>query len=141
MEYLVGAILGAVLCTFAVVTRFDRDRVFYPTVLTTIATYYILFAVMGNSTSAIITESLVASAFALLAVVGFRRNLWVVAAGTAGHGVFDFFLHHFIQNPGMPVWWPGFCGSIDVFIGAFLALLLVRRSGFARAAPDSNNYN
>ena len=141
MEYLIGAILGAVLCTFAVVTRFDRDRVFYPTVLMTIATYYILFAVMGNSTPAIVTESLVASAFALIAVVGFKRNLWVVAAGIAGHGVFDFFLHPFIQNPGMPVWWPGFCGSIDVFIGAFLALLLVRRSGFALAALDHKSHS
>ncbi len=65
-----------------------------------------------------------ASAFALLAGVGFRRNLWVVAAGIAGHGVFDFFLHHFIQNTGTPVRSPGFCGSIDVFIGVFLALLL-----------------
>ena len=63
MEYLIGTILGAVLYAFAVVTRFDRDRVFYPTVLTTVATYYILFAAMGNSTTALIIESLVAVVF------------------------------------------------------------------------------
>jgi hypothetical protein len=74
MEYLIGTILGAVLYAFAVVTRFDRDRVFYPTVLTTVATYYILFAAMGNSTTALIVESLVAVVFATLAVAGFRKT-------------------------------------------------------------------
>ena len=136
MEYLIGTILGAVLYAFAVVTRFDRDRVFYPTVLTTVATYYILFAAMGNSTTALIVESLVAVVFATLAVAGFRKNLWLIVVGLVGHGVFDVFHHLFIQNPGVPAWWPGFCSSIDVSIGAFLALLLIRRSGFALTSLD-----
>ena len=133
MEYLIGVVLGAVVCVFALLAGFDRDRVFYPTLLTVIATYYILFAVMGSSTPAMIIESLVAGAFWVLAVVGFKRNLWVIAAGLAGHGVFDFFHHGFIQNPGVPVFWPGFCGSFDFLAGGFLAMLLMRRSGFALA--------
>ena len=48
MEYLIGVVLAAVVCAFAMLTGFDRDRVFYPTLLIVIATYYILFAVMGN---------------------------------------------------------------------------------------------
>jgi hypothetical protein len=39
----------------------------------------------------------------------------------------DFFHHLLIQNPGVPVWWPGFCLSFDVFAAAFLAILLMRR--------------
>jgi hypothetical protein len=35
-----------------------------------------------------------------------------------------------IQNPGVPEWWPGFCLSFDVLAGGFLAMLLMRRSGF-----------
>jgi hypothetical protein len=85
---------------------FDSDRVFYPTLLTTIATYYILFAVIGSSTPALIIESLVAGTFLVLAVAGFRRNLWVVAAALAGHGVFDLCHHLFIYNPGVPLRWP-----------------------------------
>jgi hypothetical protein len=73
----------------------------------------------------------VTSAFWVLAVAGFKKNLWLVAAGLAGHGVFDFFVHGFIPNPGVPAFWPGFCGSIDVFLGAFLAVLLLKRPGFA----------
>jgi hypothetical protein len=137
MEYLVGVVLAAVVCAFATLAGFDRDRVFYPTLLTAVATYYILFAVMGSSTPAMIIESLVAGAFLLLALAGFQRNLWVIVTALAGHGVFDFFHHVFIQNPGVPIWWPGFCLSFDILAGGFLAMLLMRRSGFALAVSRS----
>ncbi len=127
MEYLIGVVLAALVCAFATLTGFDRDRVFYPTVLIVIATYYILFAVMGNSAPALTVESLVAGLFLVVAVAGFKKNLWLVAAALAGHGVFDFFHHRFIENPGVPVWWPGFCMAFDILAGAFLAVLLLRR--------------
>jgi hypothetical protein len=53
---------------------------------------------MASSTQAVVIESTVTSAFWALAVAGFKKNLWLVAAGLAGHGVFDFFIHGFIQN-------------------------------------------
>ena len=61
MEYLIGAVLAAVVFAFARLIGFDRDRVFYPTLLIVIATYYILFAVIGTSVHALLIESLVAS--------------------------------------------------------------------------------
>ena len=137
MEYLIGVVLGVVVCVFALLTGFDRDRAFYPTVLAVIPTYYILFAAMASSTQAVVIESTVTCAFWALAVVGFKKNLWLVAAGLAGHGVFDFFHHGVIQNPGVPAFWPGFCGSIDVFLGAFLAVLLIKRSGFVPPPSSS----
>jgi hypothetical protein len=133
MEYLIGVVLAAAVCAFAMLAGFDRDRVFYPMLLAVIATYYILFAVMGNSTPALTIESLVACIFLVVAVVGFRKSLWLIVAALAGHGVFDFFHHLVIQNPGVPVWWPGFCLSFDVLAGGILAVLLARRSGFGRA--------
>ena len=137
MEFVTGVVLAAVVCAFGLLAGFDRDRVFYPTMLMPIATYYVLFAVMGNSTPAVIVESLVASVFLVLAWAGFKRNLWVTAAALAGHGVFDFYHHAFIQNPGVPVWWPGFCMSFDILAGGILAVLLMKRSGFARAGTRS----
>src|SRR3954453_22419221 len=113
MEYLIGMGLAVAVCVFALLTGFDRDRVFYPTVVIVNATYYVLFAVMGNSPAALAIESAVAGGFVALAVAGFKKNLWIAAAGLAGHGVFDFFHHWFIQNPGVPVWWPGFSLSFD----------------------------
>src|SRR5688572_20348616 len=131
MEYLIGVALAAMVCAFARLAGFDRDRVFYPTLLMPIATYYILFAVVASSTPALIIESVVAGAFLTLALLGFSKNLWVTVGALAGHGVFDFYHHVFIQNPGVPAWWPGFCGSFDILAGGFLAVLLMRRSGFA----------
>jgi len=131
MAYLIGVGLAVVVCAFAALAGFDRDRAFYPTLLIVVATYYILFAVMGSSTPALTSESVAAGAFLALAVAGFKKSLWLIAAGLAGHGVFDFFHHRLIQNPGVPAWWPGFCMSFDVLAGAILAVLLMRRSGLA----------
>ena len=104
----------------------DRDRAFYPTILIVIAILYDLFAVMGGSMNALLVESLVGFIFAVSAVVGFKSSLWIVAAGLAGHGVFDLFHGHLISNPGVPHFWPAFCGSFDVAAGACLAWLLKR---------------
>lgn len=131
MEYLIGAGLAVVVCAFALLAGFDRDRVFYPTMVIVIATYYILFAVMGSSLRVLALESLIAGVFLALAVTGFKKSLWLIVFALAGHGVFDFFHHRLIQNSGVPAWWPGFCLSFDVLAGAFLALLLMRRSRFA----------
>jgi hypothetical protein len=131
MEYLIGAGLALIMCVFSMSAGFDRDRVFYPILLNVIATYYILFAVMGNSMTALIVESVVAVAFFVPAVAGFKKNLWLAVAGLGAHGVFDFFHHLFIDNPGVPMWWAGFCLSFDIIAGGFLAVLLMRRSGFA----------
>jgi hypothetical protein len=49
MECLIGIGLALVVCAFAMLVGFDRDRVFYPTLVIVIATYYILFAVIGSS--------------------------------------------------------------------------------------------
>jgi len=131
MEYLIGAGLAVAVSAFATLVGFDRDRVFYPTVVTVVATYYILFAVIGSSMPALARESLIAGVFLALAVAGFKKSLWLIVAALVGHGIFDFFHYLFIQNPGVPVWWPGFCLSFDILAGGFLAMLLMRRSGFA----------
>jgi len=138
MEYLIGIGLAVVVCVFATLAGFDRDRVFYPTLAIVVATYYILFAVIGNSTRALAIESLIAIGFLALAVAGFKHNLWLIVAALAGHGVFDFFHHWLIQNPGVPVWWPGFCLSFDILAAGFLAMLLMRRSDSLRGTLASN---
>jgi RsiW-degrading membrane proteinase PrsW (M82 family) len=131
MEYAIGAGLAVAVCVFALLTGFDRDRVFYPTVVAVNATYYVLFAAMGSSTRTLILESVMAGVFFALAVAGFKKSLWVIVAALAGHGVFDLFQQRLIQNPGVPVWWPGFCLAFDVLAAALVAMLLMRRSGFA----------
>ena len=125
MEYLIGVILGLGVAAFATVVGFDRERAFYPTVLIVVASYYVLFAVMGPPGRTIVVETVIAIAFLSIAVLGFKTNMWLIAAALIGHGVFDFVHHFFIQNHGMPQWWPGFCGAFDVVAGGWLALRLM----------------
>jgi hypothetical protein len=131
MEYLIGLILSLAVAVSATIIGLDRERAFYPTVLIVIASYYVLFAVMGASGRTLAVEIAVASGFFLFAVLGFRRNLWLVVAALFGHGVFDVVHHLFIENPGVPRWWPGFCLVFDVIVGGSLAVRLLRRSSFA----------
>ena len=126
MPYLAGMVLALTISVVATLIGFDRDRAFYPTLLLVIASYYILFAVVGGSTHALVAETLVMTGFLLLAVIGFKKNLWLVVAALFAHGVFDFFHGHLVENPGVPAWWPAFCLTYDVTAAAFLAWLLER---------------
>ncbi len=126
MEYGIGVALALIVSCFARATGLDRDRAFYPTMAIVIASYYVLFAVMGGSRQALVVDSVVTAAFALVAVVGFRFNLWLVAACLAAHGVLDAFHGLVVANPGVPEWWPAFCLAFDVGAAGFLAFLLLR---------------
>ena len=139
MEYLIGVVLALTVCIFAAITGFDRDRAFYSTVVLVVAHYYILFAIMGASTPVLIAESAAATAFFIFAVIGFKKSPWITAAALAGHGVYDFFHHLIIHDPGVPTWWPGFCMSFDVLAGAWLAAILIRRPGLHSLEPSTRH--
>jgi len=124
MDYVIGVALALVVSAFAALAGFDRDRVFCPTVLVVIASYYVLFAVMSASVHAILVESLMMTAFLALAVLGFRFSLWIVAIALAGHGLFDAIHGYLVVNPGVPVWWPAFCLAYDVTAAAVMVWLL-----------------
>jgi hypothetical protein len=119
MEYIVGLVLAAAVAVFARLVRFDRDRSFYPVVLIIVASYYVLFAVIGGSVQALIIELLIMACFVVAAVVG-MKHLWLVAAALVAHGIMDSFHVHLVNNPGMPEWWPGFCMAYDVLAGCLM---------------------
>ena len=127
MEYVIGVVLAVGVGLFGSLSGFDKERSFYSTVLIVVATYYLLYAVMARSMDALFAESLPVLLFGAAATLGFRRNMWIVVAGLALHGVFDWIHHDVITNPGVPAWWPGFCGAYDVTAAAYLGFLLVRR--------------
>ena len=126
MGYEIGSLLSLVVSVFARSVGLDRERAFYPTVLIVIASYYVLFAVMGGTTHALIIESIGMTAFLLAAVAGFKFNQWILVAALVGHGVFDFFHAGIITNAGVPAWWPSFCLAYDACAGGCLAWFLWR---------------
>jgi hypothetical protein len=135
MALVVGLILPLVVGVFATTVGLDRDRAFYPTVMIVIALLYSLYAVIGESTHALVLELLVGTGFILAAVVGFRSTLWVVVAALAAHGIYDFTHGALFLNPGVPDFWPQFCAAYDVVAASYLAWLLASGRSPAGALP------
>jgi hypothetical protein len=121
MGYVIGVSLALLVAGFSRVVGLNRERGFYPTVLLVVASYYVLFAVMGGSSRALVLESTSLTPFLVLAVAGLKRGPWFLVAGLAGHGVFDAFHAHIISNAGVPAWWPAFCMAYDVAAAVWLA--------------------
>src|SRR5688572_28408881 len=124
MGYVVGVVLALIVCGLARWSRFDRDRAFYPTMVAVVASYYVLFAAISDSTHALIVEVSVMAAFLVMAFLGFRFSLWWAVAALAGHGLFDAVHGHLVTNPGLPPSWPSFCMAFDVVAALVLAVLL-----------------
>ncbi len=124
MPLMIGVLFALAVGLFATRVGLDRDRAFYPAVTIVVASYYCLFAVMGSSTGVLLQETLAGAAFLVLAAIGFKRSLWLVVAALAGHGVFDLTHGAFINNAGVPAWWPHWCLAYDVTAAAYLAWLL-----------------
>jgi hypothetical protein len=124
MALLVGVTLALAVGLFARITGLDRDRAFYTTVAIVVAFLYSLFAVLGESTHALVVESLIGAVFLVVATLGFGSSFWLVAIALGGHGLFDFVHGAIVANPGVPGWWPAFCGAYDVTAAAGLAWLL-----------------
>lgn len=124
MALLIGALLAASVGLFTTRLGMVRDRALYPVVTMVVASYYVLFAVMGAATGTLVLELSVCAAFVTAAVAGFKRSMWVVVAALAAHGVLDLTHSALIPNPGVPDWWPEFCLAYDVTAAAYLALLV-----------------
>jgi hypothetical protein len=130
MAYLVGILLALAISGGATLLRMDRDRAFYSLLLMVVASYYALFAIMAGSTNALLAELAPIALFILAAAIGFKRTAWLIAAGLIGHGLFDSVHGRLLSNPGVPGWWPMFCGAYDVTAGVYLAAVLrCRRAG------------
>ena len=130
----IGVLLALAVGLMATVVGLDRERSFYPTVTIVVASYYVLYAVLGGSTHALVIEAMVFLAFWAAAVWGFRSSLWLVSAALAAHGLLDFVHDALVFNPGLPSWWPSFCAGYDIAAAFYCAWVL--KTGRARARAE-----
>ena len=131
MPYVIGIVVSLAVAVFARSVGFDRDRAFYPTVVIVVASYYLLFAAMSGSMRTVLVEMIPTAAFIMAAVAGFKWSPWIVVGALAGHGVFDAFHGHVIENSGVPVWWPAWCLAYDVGAAVWYGWL-IRAHSFGR---------
>lgn len=139
MPFLIGFTLSLGVAVLGRRAGLDRDRAFYATVMIVVASYYVLFAVIGGSTTALVAELAVAAVFSTAAIVGFRSTPWLIAGALAAHGVFDAVHGHLLANPGVPSWWPAFCGAYDIGAAIWLALLTAGRVDVFRVSTGTRH--
>ena len=124
MAFTIGIVLAFVVGLSLTFLGMDRDRSLYPAIMMVIAALYVLFAVIGDSTEALIVEVAAGAVFVGMAVAGYKRSLWLVVFALAAHGVFDLFHSAFVINPGVPQFWPTFCSAYDIAAAIYLSVLL-----------------
>jgi hypothetical protein len=83
----------------------------------------VLFAVLDGSGHALVWELVIAVAFSTVAIIGALFLPRLVGIGIVAHGLFDLVHDVLIENPGVPAWWPSFCGSIDIVLGLWVIML------------------
>ena len=128
IEALIGVAVGVLTIVLA---RFIRgQRWLYSIGLLTLPGLYALFALHAGEQAVSVKEMIVGIPFVVVglvfAFVSVRQSAVVVGAFWILHAVYDLTHSLFFTNPGVPGWYPVFCFSVDIVVGAYL-LWLSRR--------------
>lgn len=128
IEALIGVAVGVVTIVLARTIR--GQRWLYAIGLLTLPSLYTFFALQAGERAVGVKEMIYGFPFVLaglvFAFVSVRQSAVVVGAFWILHGLYDLTHSQFIRNAGVPGWYPVFCFSVDVVIGAYL-LWLSRR--------------
>jgi hypothetical protein len=128
IEALIGVAVGVVTIVFARVIR--GQHWLYSIGLLTLPTLYAAFALWAGEQAVAVKEMIYGIPFVVaglvFAIVSVRHSAVVVGALWILHGLYDLTHSQLITNAGVPGWYPVWCFSVDVVIGAYL-LWLSRR--------------
>jgi lysylphosphatidylglycerol synthetase-like protein (DUF2156 family) len=126
-----GAVIAVVVVLLFKAWRLEQANWAYPALLATFPVNYWAFAIYAADSTALLKEFLVGLAFLAVAYTAYKIKSFVtlllLAAGYVLHAAYDFLHNSFFVNAGAPTWWPEFCGSVDVLIGAYIAYLALTR--------------
>jgi hypothetical protein len=128
IEALIGVAVGVLTIVLARIIR--GQRWLYSLGLLTLPGLYAFFALQAGEQAMGVKEMIYGVPFVVVglvfAFVSVRQSAVVVGAFWILHGLYDLTHSQFITNAGVPVWYPVFCFSVDVVVGAYL-LWLSRR--------------
>ena len=121
-------LIGIALACFAIAImhwcRIAYERGTWAASMVAISAFYIVFSFEHGVGE--VEHVTIASLFALLAILGARVNAWLIVAALIGHGVFDAVVHLVFPDPS-PEWWGPFCIGVDVVLGLWLAILIIKK--------------
>ena len=128
IEALIGVAVGVLTIGLARLIR--GQRWLYALGLLTLPSLYALFALQAGEQAVGVKEMIYGIPFVVVglvfAMVSVRQSAVVVGAFWILHALYDLTHGQFFTNPGVPDWYPVFCFSVDVVVGAYL-LWLSRR--------------
>jgi hypothetical protein len=122
IEALIGVAVGVLTIVLARIIR--GQRWLYSLGLLTLPSLYAFFALQAGEQAVGVKEMIYGVPFVVVAVVfafvSVRQSAVVVGAFWILHGLYDLTHSQIITNAGVPGWYPVFCFSVDVVIGAYL---------------------
>jgi hypothetical protein len=128
IEALIGVAVGVLTIVLARIIR--GQRWLFSVGLLTLPSLYAFFALQAGEQGVGAKEMIYGVPFVVaglvFAFVSVQQSAVVVGAFWILHGLYDLTHSHFIINVGVPGWYPVFCFSVDIVIGAYL-LWLSRR--------------
>ena len=128
IEALIGVAVGVLTIALARIIR--GQRWLYSLGLLTLPSLYASFALQAGEQAVGVKEMIYGIPFVVaglvFAFVSVRHSAVVVGAFWILHALYDLTHSQFFTNAGVPGWYPVFCFSVDVVIGAYL-LWLSRR--------------
>jgi hypothetical protein len=128
IEALIGVAVGVLTIVLARTIR--GQHWVYSVGLLTLPSLYASFALQAGEQAVGVKEMIYGipyvAAGLVFAFVSVRQSAIVVGALWILHGLYDLIHSRFITNPGVPGWYPVFCFSVDIVVGAYV-LWLSRR--------------
>jgi hypothetical protein len=123
----VGIVSAFVVVLFFKAWGLENTKWAYPVLLAEFPVNYWAFAIYGPDSAALLKEIVVGLAFLAVAYIAYKvkafATLLLLAFGYVMHAAYDFSHNLIFVNAGAPTWWPEFCASVDVLIGAYIAYL------------------
>ena len=121
---LIGVSVG--ILTILAARAIRREPRLYAIGLLTLPSLYAFFALRVGDRSAAVEEVMYGLPYyvagILFAFVRTRYSAVVIGSMWILHGVYDLVHSGFVSNAGVPDWYPAFCFSVDVVIGAYVLL-------------------
>ncbi len=121
-----GALIAVSMIFGMKFSRTENKPWAYPLVLSTYPMFYFGFAIYASDQAALMQELKYAIPIFIICIVTAIKNTkysaFVLSLGYIGHGIYDAVHIHLFENPGMPIWWPEFCGTVDIIMGLYLIL-------------------
>ena len=130
LAFIIGIFVSILVILHFKKTRLESSKFGYSFLLITFPFYYFIFAVYGNDYAAIPLEFMGGLVFFVIAIYSLKFSDFYkfifLASGYILHGIYDVTHNMFFFNAGTPIWWPEFCGVVDIILGLYLLTLAFR---------------